>query len=58
MHSAGDIVMCLDDFIGLFGRPIDGYDGVHELYGVRKRNLEGRVFLEFRLEKKLCVSNT
>ena len=27
------------------GRHIDGFDGVHGVYGVGERNLEGRMFL-------------
>ena len=37
---------------------IDGFDGVHALYGVGQRNLEGRMLFEFCVEKELCVSNT
>ena len=55
MHSADDLVMCLDDFNGHVSRHIDGFDGGH---GVDQRNFEGRMLLEFCLEKKLCVSNT
>ena len=53
MHSGDldDLVMCLGDFNG----HVDGFDGD---YGVGQRNLEGRILLEFRLEKELCVSNT
>ena len=58
MHSAGDFVMCLGDFNGYVSRHIDGFDGVHGGYGVGQRNLEGRMLLEFSLEKGLCVSNT
>ena len=32
--------------------------GVHRGYGVSLRNLEGRMLLEYCLEKELCVSNT
>ena len=35
MHSADDLVMCLEDFNGHFGRHIDG---VHQGYGVGHRN--------------------
>ena len=50
--------MCLGDFNGHVGRHIDGFDGVHGILGVGQRNLEGRILLEFCLEKELCVSNT
>ena len=36
----------------------DGFDGLHGGYGVGQRNLEGRMLLEFCLDKELCVSNT
>ena len=56
MHSADDLVVCLGDINGHFGRHIDGFDGVHGGYSVGQRNLEGRMLLEFCLEKALCVS--
>ena len=43
---------------GHVGRHIDGFDGENGGYGVGQRNLEGRMLLEFCLEKELCVSNT
>ena len=46
--------MCLSYFNGHVGRHIDGFDGG---YGVGQRNLEGRVLLEFCMEKELCVSS-
>ena len=55
MHSADDLVMCFGDFNGHVCRHIGG---VHGGYGVGQRNLEGRMLLEFCLEKELCVSNT
>ena len=58
MHSAGDLVMCLDHFNGQIGRHIDEVVGVHGRYGVDQWNLEGRMLLEFCMEKELCVLNT
>ena len=58
MHFADDLVMCLGDFNVYVGRHIDGFNVVHRGYGVCQRNLEGRMLLEFFLEKELCVSNT
>ena len=52
------IWLCMDDFYGHIGRHIDGFDGVHGGYGVGQKNLEGRMLLEFCLEKELCASNT
>ena len=51
MPSAGDID-------GHIGRHIDGSDGIHGWDGVGQRNMEGRMLLEFRLGKELCVSDT
>ena len=55
MHSVDDLVMCLGEFNGHVGRHIDGFNGGN---GAGQRNLEGRMLLEFCLEKELCVSNT
>ena len=52
IHSASDLVMCLGDINGHVHRHIDGFDGVHGGYGVGHRNLEGRMLLEFCLEKE------
>ena len=40
MHSADDLVMCLGDINGQVDGHIDGFDGVHEVYGKSPRNLE------------------
>ena len=58
MHCAGDSIMCLGDINRHTGRRIGGFDWVHGGHGVSHRNLEGRMFFDFYLEKKLCVSNT
>ena len=58
MHSADDLVMCLGDLNGHIDRHIDGFDGLHGLYGDGQKNLEGRMLLEFCLEKELCVLGT
>ena len=50
--------MCLGDFNGYVGRHIDGFDGVYEWYGKGQHNFEGRMLIEFCVEKELCVSNT
>ena len=50
--------MCLGDFNGYAGRHVDGFEEVHAGYGLGQRNLEGRILLEFCLEKKSCVSST
>ena len=55
MHSAYDLAMCLGDFNGNVGRHIDGFDELHGGYGIGQRNLEGRVLLEFCLDKEYMV---
>ena len=55
MHSAADFVMCLGDFNGHVCRRIDGFDGVHGVFGVGQQNLEGIMLSEFCLEKEFCV---
>ena len=55
MHFAGDLATSLGDISRHVGRHIDGFDGVHGGCGVSRRNFEGRMLLEFCLEKKLCV---
>ena len=52
MHSADDLVMCLGDINGHERRYIDGFVGVYGRYGVGQRNLEGRMLLEFILERE------
>ena len=58
VHSADDLVISLGDFNGHVGWHIDEFDGVHGGYGLGQRNLDGRMLLEFCLEKVLCLSNT
>ena len=58
MYSTDDLVMYLCYINGHVDRHIDGFDGVHGRHGKGQRNLEGRMLLEFCLEKELCVSNT
>ena len=57
IHSVDDLVMCLGDFNGPIGRHIHGFDEVHGEYGVDLMNLDGRMSLEFCLDKQLCMSN-
>ena len=45
-------------FNGHVGRHVDGFDGVRGQYCVGQRNAEGRMLLEFCLEKELCASKT
>ena len=50
--------MCFVDINGHVDGHIYGFDGVHGGYGVGQSNLDGRMLLEFCLEKELYVSNT
>ena len=45
----------LGDINGHIGRHADGFDGINGEYDLGKRNLEGRILLEFCMEKELCV---
>ena len=53
-----DTVMYLGDLNGHIGMHIDGSDEIYGGYGIGQRNLEGKILLEFCMEKELCVSNT
>ena len=47
MYSAGDLVVCLGDLNGHFGRYIDGFGGVHGVHGIGQRNLEMKNDIRF-----------
>ena len=51
MHSAEDLVMCLDDINGHVGRHFDGVNGGH---GVGQANLQGRMLLVLPGEGIMC----
>ena len=53
-----EVVFGLVNFNGHVWRRIDGFEGVHDKYGIGKRNVEGRRLLKFCNEKELCVANT
>ena len=55
IYSAIDLVICIGDFNAHIGRHIDRFNGFHGGFGAGQRNLEGRMFLEICLEKKLCA---
>ena len=58
VENANEVLICLGDFNGHIGKEVDGFEGVHEGFGIGKRNLEGRLLLEFCVEKDLCVGNS
>ena len=54
VENANEVLICLGDFNGHIGKKVDGFEGVHGGFGIGKRNLEGRLLLEFCVEKDLC----
>ena len=35
------------------GKCAEGFEGIHGGYGIGKRNVEGRMLLDFRVQKKV-----
>ena len=58
LQNLSEVVFGLGDFKGHVGEEIEGFEGVHGGNGTGKRNVEGRMLLEFCDEKELCVANT
>lgn len=58
MQGTNELVLGLGDFNGHVGNDIEGFEGVHGGNGIGKRNVEGRMLLEFCDQKELCVANT
>ena len=58
VENANEVLICLGDFNGPIGKKVDGFEGVHGGFGIGKRNLEGRLLLEFCVEKDLCVGKS
>ena len=58
VENANEVLICLGDFNGHIGKEVDGFEGVHGGFGIGKRNLEGRLLLEFCVEKDLRVGNS
>ena len=58
VENANEVLICLGDFNGHIGKEVDGFEGVHGGFGIGKRNLEGRLLLEFCVEKDLYVGNS
>ena len=54
----GKMILGVGCFNGHDGGKIDGFEGVHDRYGIGERNVERRKLLKFCNEKKLCVANT
>ena len=58
MANANEMVLGLGDFNGQVGKCAEGFEGIHGGYGIGKRNVEGRMSLDFCVQKELCVVNT
>ena len=58
VENANEVLICLGDFNGHIGKEVDGFEGVHRCFGIGKRNLEGKLLLEFCVKKDLCVGNS
>ena len=48
------VLICLGDFNGHIGKEVDGFEGVHGGFRKGKRNVEGRLQLEFCVKKNVC----
>ena len=55
VENENEVLICLGDFNGHIGKEVDGFEGVYRGFGIGKRNLEGRLLLEFFVEKGMRV---
>ena len=58
MANANEMVLGLGDFNGHMGKCAEGFKGIHGGYGIGKRIVEGKMLLDFCVQKELCVANT
>ena len=58
VENEKEVLICLGDFNGHIGKEVDGFEGVHGGFGIGKRNMEGRLLLDFCVEKGMCVGNS
>ena len=58
MANVNEMVLGLGDFNGHVRKCAEGFEGIHGGYGIGKRNVEGRMLLDFCVQKELCVANT
>ena len=58
MANANEMVLGLGDFNGHVRKCAEGFKGIHEGYGIGKRNVEERMLLDLCVQKDLCVANT
>ena len=58
MANANELALELRDFNGHVGKCAEGFEGMRGGYGIRNKNAEGRMLLDFCDQKELCVANT
>ena len=57
MANANEMVLELGDFNDHVEKCPERFEGIHGGYGLEKRNVEGRMSLDFWVQKELCVTN-
>ena len=58
MANPNEMGLGLGDFNSHVGKCAEGFEGIHGGYEIGKRNVEGRMLLDFCVQKELCVANT
>ena len=58
MANANEMVLGWGNSNGHEGKCAEGFEGIHGGYGIGKRNVEGRMLLDFCVQKEFCVANT
>ena len=54
MANANEMVLGLGDFNDHVGKCAEGFEGIHGGYGIGKRNVEGRMLLNFCVQRVEC----
>ena len=58
LANANEMVLGLGDFNDHVGKCAEGFEGIHGGYVIGKRNVKGRMLLDFCVQKEVCVANT
>ena len=58
VNNKKEVLICLGDFNGFIGKKVDGLEEIHGGFGIGRRNVEGRLLLEFCVKKSMCVGNS
>ena len=58
VENESKVLICIKNFNGHIGKEVDGFEGVHGGFEIGKKNVEGRLLLEFCVEKGMCVGNS